>query len=220
VGQLPNTVSKEGDENEETWQWMKDWLEKQGEGTVVYVAFGSEAKPSQEKVTEIGLGLEKSKLPFLWVLRLQQGPSDPQVLRLPEGFEERTRGRGVVCSRWAPQLKILGHVAVGGFLTHSGWSSVVEAVQHEKPMVLLTFLADQGINARVLEEKKMGYSVPREEHDGSFTSDSVAHSLRLVMLEEEGRPYRESVKDMKDFFVNEESQESYIENLLNFLRRE
>jgi len=48
----------------------------------------------------------------------------------------------------------------------------------------------------------------------------VAHSLRLVMLEEEGRPYRESVKDMKDFFVNEESQESYIENLLNFLRRE
>ncbi|QCD81983.1 hydroquinone glucosyltransferase [Vigna unguiculata] len=216
VGQLPNTVSKEGEEKD-TWQWMIDWLDKQVEGTVVYVAFGSEAKPSQEEVTEIGLGLEKSKLPFLWVLKLQRGPCDPEVLRLPEGFEERTRGRGVVCSTWVPQLKILGHVAVGGFLTHSGWSSVVEAVQNEKPMVLLTFLADQGINARVLEEKKMGYSVPRDEHDGSFTSDSVAHSLRLVMFEEEGRPYRENIKDVKDLFVNTENQERYIENLLNLL---
>ncbi|TKY58728.1 UDP-glycosyltransferase 91A1 [Spatholobus suberectus] len=217
VGQLVSTGFDGGVDND-TWRWIKDWLDKRTCGTVVYVAFGSEAKPSQDEATQIALGLEKSKLPFFWVLRLQRGPCDPHVLRLPEGFEERTKERGVVCTTWAPQRKILGHVAVGGFLTHSGWTSVVEAVQNEKPLVLLTFLADQGLNARVLEEKKMGYSVPRDERDGSFTSDAVADSVRLVMVEEEGRIYRERIKEMKDLFVNTERQERYIDELLYYLR--
>ncbi|XP_061375007.1 UDP-glycosyltransferase 91A1-like [Gastrolobium bilobum] len=216
VGQLPSTGLDGGNENN-AWQWMKDWLDNKSRGTVVYVAFGSEAKPNQEEVTKIALGLEKSELPFFWVLRVRRGPSDTVVLQLPEGFEERTRGRGVVCTTWAPQLKILSHENVGGFLTHSGWTSVVEAVQNEKPLVLLTFLADQGINARVLEEKKMGYSVPRNERDGLFTSDSVADSVRLLMVEEEGRIYRGKIKEMKDLFVNREKQERYIDNLLDFL---
>ncbi|CAJ1940289.1 unnamed protein product [Sphenostylis stenocarpa] len=216
AGQLVNTEFDNGEDND-IWRWMEDWLDKQEHGRVVYVAFGSEAKPRQDEVAEIALGLEKSKLPFLWALRVKRGPWDPDVLRLPEGFEERTKGRGIVCTSWAPQLKILGHVAVGGFLTHSGWTSVVEAVQNEKPLVLLTFLADQGINARVLEEKKMGYSVPRDERDGSFTSDAVADSLRLVMVEEEGRIYRETIKEVKDLFVNKERQGRYMDELLNYL---
>ncbi|KAK7361171.1 hypothetical protein VNO77_03217 [Canavalia gladiata] len=218
VGQLPSTGFVGADDND-TWQWMKDWLDKQACGSVVYVAFGSEAKPSQEEVTQIALGLEKSKLPFFWALRLQRGPWDPDVLRLPEGFEERNKRFGMVCTSWVPQLKILGHTAVGGFLTHSGWTSVVEAVQYEKPLVLLTFLADQGINARVLEEKKMGYSVPRDERDGSFSSDSLADSLRLVVFEEEGRIYRERIKEMKDLFINKQRKDRYINNLLHILKR-
>ncbi|ESW28457.1 hypothetical protein PHAVU_003G288100 [Phaseolus vulgaris] len=217
AGQLPSTAPV-GSEDNETWRWMKEWLDKQARGRVVYVAFGSEAKPTQEEVTEIALGLEKSELPFLWVLRVQRGPSDPDVLRLPEGFEERTKARGVVCRSWAPQLKILEHVAVGGFLTHSGWTSVVEGIQNEKALVLLTFLSDQGINARVLEEKKMGYSVPRDEEDGSFSSDSVAESLKLVVVEEEGKIYRERIKEMKDLFVNEDRQNRYIDNLIHNLK--
>ncbi|KAI9111915.1 hypothetical protein K1719_017605 [Acacia pycnantha] len=203
VGQLPSTAYDGGNERD-TWGWMKEWLDKQRRGTVVYVAFGSEAKPSQEEAREIALGLEKSELPFFWALRTQRGPNDPEVLRLPEGFEERTHGRGVVCTGWAPQMKILGHVSVGGFLTHSGWTSVVEAIQNEKPLVLLTFLADQGLNARVLEENSMGYSIPRDERDGSFTSESVAESLRLVMVKEEGRIYREKIKEMKDLSISHE----------------
>ncbi|XP_028754566.1 UDP-glycosyltransferase 91A1-like [Neltuma alba] len=217
VGQLPSTAYDGGNEND-AWRWMKDWLDKQNRGTVVYVAFGSEAKPSQEEVREIALGVEKSELPFFWVLRTQRGPYDPEILRLPEGFEERTHGRGVVCTGWAPQLKILGHESVGGFLTHSGWTSVVEAIQNEKPLVLLTFLTDQGLNARVLEEKKMGYSIPRDERDGSFKSESVAESLRLVMVKEEGRIYREKIREMKDSFVNRERQEEYVDDLIKHLR--
>ena len=219
VGQLPTTEFDGGDDTD-AWRWMKEWLDKQARGSVVYVAFGSESKPSEEEVKEIALGLEKSELPFFWALRVRHGPSDAVVMRLPEGFEERTRGRGVVCTGWAPQVKILGHESVGGFLTHSGWTSVVEAVQNEKPLVLLTFFADQGTNARVLEERKMGYSVPRDELDGSFTSDSVADSVRVVVVEDEGRVYREKIKEVKDLFVNNERQERYIDDLLCFLRHE
>ncbi|KAL0009801.1 hypothetical protein SO802_004909 [Lithocarpus litseifolius] len=68
VGQLPTVVYDNGDETE-TWLWMKDWLDKQAKGSVVFVAFGSEAKPSQEELTEIALGLEQSKLPLFLVPR-------------------------------------------------------------------------------------------------------------------------------------------------------
>ncbi|KAG5574531.1 hypothetical protein H5410_054665 [Solanum commersonii] len=179
MGQLPTTKYEDDNTKIDAWREMKLWLDEQEKGKVIYVAFGSEAKPSQNELTELSLGLELSGLPFFWVLRTKRGESDDELIQLPEGFEERTKGRGIVCTSWAPQLKILSHDSVGGFLTHSGWSSVVEAIQFEKSLVLLTFLADQGINARLLEEKKMAYSIPRNDQDGSFTSDSVAESLKL-----------------------------------------
>jgi UDP:flavonoid glycosyltransferase YjiC (YdhE family) len=40
---------------------------------------------------------------------------------------------------------------------------MVEALQFERALILLTFFADQGINAKVLDEKKIGYLIPRNE---------------------------------------------------------
>ncbi|VFQ99660.1 unnamed protein product [Cuscuta campestris] len=216
VGQLPTTDNAA--DGGASWPETKAWLDRQAAGSVVYVAFGSEAKPSQLEITHIALGLERSGFPFFWVLRTRRGEADTDSTRLPDGFEERTGGRGVVCTSWAPQLKILSHDSVGGFLTHSGWSSVVEAVQFEKPLVLLTFLADQGLNARVLEEKKMGYSIPRDERDGRFTSESVAESLQLVMAGEEGKIYREKIKEMKGVFCDRGKQDGAVDDLLSYLQ--
>ncbi|KAA8546688.1 hypothetical protein F0562_003081 [Nyssa sinensis] len=208
VGQLPSTAFNGVDEdNDDAWKATKEWLDKQARSSVVYVAFGSEAKPSQAELTEITLGLELSQLPFFWVLRTRRGLTDTELIELPEGFERRTEGRGVVCTSWAPQVKILSHDSVGGFLTHSGWSSVVEAVQFERALILLTFLAHQGLNARLLEEKKMAYSIPRDERDGSFTRNSVAESLRLVMVKEEGKIYRDKVKEMRGLFGDRDRQD-------------
>ncbi|KAH0775591.1 hypothetical protein KY290_007002 [Solanum tuberosum] len=185
VGQLPTTMYEDDNTKIDAWREIKLWLDEQEKGKVIYVAFGSEVKPSQNELTELAFGLELSGLPFFWVLRTKRGESDDELIQLPEGFEDRTNGRGIVCTSWVPQLKILSHDSVGVFLTHSGWSSVVEAIQFEKPLVLLTFLADQGLNARLLEEKKMAYSISRDDRDGSFTRDSVAESLTLVLVEKE-----------------------------------
>ncbi|KAI7994281.1 UDP-glycosyltransferase 91A1 [Camellia lanceoleosa] len=142
IGLLPTTAYDSSD-NGEAWTEIKEWLDKQSKRSVVYVAFGSEAKPNQAELTEIALGLELSELPFFWVLRNRSSVADTEVIELPNGFEERTKERGVVCTSWAPQLKILSHDSVGGFLSHSGLSSVVEAIQC-KPLILLSSWRTQG----------------------------------------------------------------------------
>ncbi|OMO56287.1 UDP-glucuronosyl/UDP-glucosyltransferase [Corchorus capsularis] len=215
TGQLPPVLTNYNnqDDDEASWKPIKEWLDKQEGGSVVYVAFGSEADPSEEELTEIALGLELSGLPFFWVLRTRRGA----ILDLPDGFEDRTKGRGVVWRSWAPQVKILAHESVGGFLSHAGWSSVVEAITFQRPLILLTFLFDQGLNARVLEEQKLGYVIPRDDIDGTFTRDSVAESVRLVVLEEAGQVYRDNVKKMKGVFGDPEIQDRYVDQLLNFL---
>lgn len=225
VGMLPTKATGNDDDAEESkgdsaagWEEMKLWLDNQATSSVVYIAFGTEMKPEQAELNEIALGLEQSGLPFFWVLRTKRGESDTEILRLPEGFEERTKGRGFIFTSWAPQLKILSHGSVGGLLIHSGWSSVVEAIQFEKGIVMLTFLPDQGVIGRFLNEKKIAYLIPRDSHDGSFTSKSVADALRLVMVEEEGKFYREKVKEMKGLLCDQAKQDQYIDKLLDFLQ--
>ncbi|KAL6320978.1 hypothetical protein AAG906_010787 [Vitis piasezkii] len=73
----------------------------------------------------------------------------------PNGSEQRTKDRGVVCTTWALQLKMLTHASIGSFLSHSEWSSVVKALHLARPLILLTFLAGQGLNANCLQEKEM-----------------------------------------------------------------
>ena len=124
----------------------------------------------------------------------------------------------MVCTSWALQLKILAHDSVGGFLTHSGWSSVVEALQFERPLVILTFYSDEGINAKLLEEKHIGYLIPGNEQDVSFTWDSVAKFIRLVIVEEEGKMYRDKAKEMKGLFGDKKSQDQYLDSFLNYLK--
>ncbi|XP_015890464.2 UDP-glycosyltransferase 91A1-like [Ziziphus jujuba] len=219
VGQLPPLPSDANSEEEDnSWRSIKEWLEKQGKGSVIYVAFGSEAKPSQDELTEIALGLERSELPFFWVLRTRRGSADTEEVELPQGFEKRTRGRGVVYTSWAPQMKILSHDSVGGVLSHSGWSTVVEALMFGRPLVLLTFFADQGINARVLEEKKIGYSITRDENDGSFSGGCVAESLKMVLVKQEGKIYRDKAVEMKGLFGDRDRQSRYVDNLLDYLK--
>ncbi|XAR71128.1 Soyasaponin III rhamnosyltransferase [Bertholletia excelsa] len=220
VGLLPPSGNGRGEDDvDETWLTIKEWLDKQGEGSVAYVAFGTESELSQTEVREIALGLELSGLPFFWVLRARRhSDSETTETGLPDGFEERTRGRGVVWRSWAPQVKILSHVSVGGVLTHSGLSSVIEAVHCGKPLMLITFFSDTALVARVLEAKKMGYVIPRDESDGSFTNEAVKGSLRMVMVEEEGKMYRDKVKEVREVLLGRVTQDKYVLDFLDYLK--
>ncbi|KAG6477036.1 hypothetical protein ZIOFF_066286 [Zingiber officinale] len=59
----------------------------------------------------------------------------------------RLRECGLLAS-WCPQEEVLGHAAVGGFLTHSGWNSTLESIVGEVAMLSWPFFAEQQTNSR------------------------------------------------------------------------
>ena len=114
---------------------------------------------------ELAAGLELSGARFLWALRPPSAAAAGAPL-LPEGFEELTRARGAVCAGWVPQVRVLAHAAVGAFLTHCGWGSVAESLRFGLPLVMLPFITDQGLIARIMAERGVGVEVARRDDDG------------------------------------------------------
>ncbi|EOA15193.1 hypothetical protein CARUB_v10028581mg [Capsella rubella] len=214
TGFLPPVIVDEDedeDEDDTTWVRIKEWLDKQRVNSVVYVSLGTEASLRREEVTELALGLEKSETPFFWVLRNKP--------KFPDGFEERVKGRGMVHVGWVPQVKILRHESVGGFLTHCGWNSVVEGLGFGKVPIYLPVLNEQGLNTRLLHGKGLGVEVLRDERDGSFDSYSVAESVRLVMVDDEkGESIRDKAKVMKGLFGNMDENSGYVDEIVGFMR--
>ncbi|TVU08049.1 hypothetical protein EJB05_41434, partial [Eragrostis curvula] len=51
---------------------------------------------------------------------------------------------------WCHQVQVLSHKAVGCFITHCGWNSVLESVTSGVPMVGVPFMSDQRMNAQLV----------------------------------------------------------------------
>ncbi|CAL5051753.1 unnamed protein product [Urochloa decumbens] len=127
------------------------WLDGQAPGSVVYVSFGSISRAEPKQVVEIGLGLEASGHPFIWVLR-NAGDYDEATRAFLGELEARVAGRGLLVRGWAPQLLVLSHDAVGGFVTHCGWNSTLEAVAAGLPVVTWPHFTDQFLNEKLAVE--------------------------------------------------------------------
>uniref|UniRef100_A0ACD5Y8N2 Uncharacterized protein n=1 Tax=Avena sativa TaxID=4498 RepID=A0ACD5Y8N2_AVESA len=192
------------------------WLDAQPAQSVVYVALGSEVLLRPEEVHELAHGLELGGTRFLWALR--KPPVDADVV-LPAGFEERTRGHGLVMNGWVPQLEILAHDAVSVSLTHCGWNSTIEGLLFGRPLVMLPIMGDQEPNARLMERRKVGVQVPRNQNDGSFDREGVAAAIRAVAVEEEGRRvFTANAKKLQEIVSDTECHERYIDRFIQQLR--
>ncbi|RZC44707.1 hypothetical protein C5167_037658 [Papaver somniferum] len=219
MGSMLPPLPSEEEEKNEAWVEIKQWLEKQKEGSVVYVALGSEASLTQQGMHELATGLESSNLPFFWVIRKPLGSTQEDYFNtmLPSGFEDRVKDRGILWKGWVPQLRILSHLSVGGFLTHCGWGSTTEGLGLGKLLLLLPMLYDQGLVARLVHSRKIGLEIPRDERDGSFTRESVAESLRILMVGEESEKFKIKAREMKEVFTDMERQNGYIDDLERFM---
>ncbi|KAG7961193.1 hypothetical protein I3843_09G003500 [Carya illinoinensis] len=163
------------------------WLDAQEPCSVVYACLGSVCNLIPSQLVELGLGLEESNKPFIWVIRETKNSEELEKWILEDGFEERIKGRGLLIRGWAPQLLILSHPSVGGFLTHCGWNSSLEGICAGMPMVTWPHFGDQFMNEKLLvqilkigvkvgvedplqlgEEEKMGVLVKKEDVKGAI----------------------------------------------------
>ncbi|GJN17978.1 hypothetical protein PR202_gb05089 [Eleusine coracana subsp. coracana] len=186
------------------------WLDAQPEGSVVFLCFGSIGRFGAEQIKEVARGLEMvSEQRFLWVVRAPpsadpakkfERPPEPDLeALLPEGFLARTGSRGLVVKSWAPQRDVLAHKAVGGFVTHCGWNSVLEAVMAGVPMIAWPLYAEQRLN-RVFLEAELRLAVAVEGYDkgaGVVSAEEVAEKVRWLMESEGGRELRERTMEAK-----------------------
>ncbi|KAH9323869.1 hypothetical protein KI387_018508 [Taxus chinensis] len=191
-----SSVRKSRKSNIDEEQCMQ-WLDAQAPGSVLYVSFGSEVGPSDLEWTELALGLESAGKSFILVLQAGEEEEEEEDV-LPEGFEGRVEGRGLVVRGWAPQLLILSHPATGGFLTHCGWNSTVESLGRGVAMLAWPIRGDQHYNAKLLvRELQVAAMIEVDAESGVVKSDSVAKGVKILMESEDGVKMREKAKAVK-----------------------
>ncbi|KAF3614855.1 Zeatin O-xylosyltransferase [Capsicum annuum] len=179
-----------------------DWLDKQSPRSVLYVSFGTTTSFSDREIKELAMGLEQSKQRFLWVLRdADRGDiftGGARRFELPEGFEERVKGFGLVEREWAPQPEILAHSSTGGFMSHCGWNSCIESITMGVPIAAWPMHSDQPINGLLVTEMlKIGLIV-REwgKREDLVTASTIENVVTKLMASEEGDVIRKRAEEL------------------------
>uniref|UniRef100_A0A6N2KAB7 anthocyanidin 3-O-glucosyltransferase n=1 Tax=Salix viminalis TaxID=40686 RepID=A0A6N2KAB7_SALVM len=141
------------------------------------------------KLKEIATGLEASGLQFIWVVRRNKNSKEDKEDWLPEGFEERMEGKGLIIRGWAPQVLILDHEATGAFVTHCGWNSTLEGITAGKPMITWPLFGEQFYNEKlVIDVLRTGVAVGAKEWAGmhadhvTLKSEVIEKAITRIMV--------------------------------------
>ncbi|CAK7345158.1 unnamed protein product [Dovyalis caffra] len=190
---------------------IMQWLDDQPPSSVVFLCFGSWGSFSVDQVKEIAYALERCGHRFLWSLRKpsskvpNEAPSDHVNFEeiLPERFLDTTVEIGKVIG-WAPQIDVLSHQAIGGFVSHCGWNSILESVRFGIPIAAWPIYSEQQFNAfeMVAEqglavEMKIDYKRDFiEDNEIIVEADDIIKGIRRLMKHDSD--IRTKVKEMSE----------------------
>ncbi|KAG5616014.1 hypothetical protein H5410_015838 [Solanum commersonii] len=214
VGPLVRSQETETEHSE-----IMDWLNSKERCSTVFASFGTEYFLSKEETEELAVGLELSKVNFLWVIRFPVGQNMNLEEALPKGFLERVGNRGKVVQGWAPQLTILSHWSIGGFVSHCGWSSVMEGLKLGVPIIGMPMHLDQPLNAKLIVDAGVGEEVVRDKN-GNVDRHEVAKVLREVVEEKSGQRLRKKAREFSEIMKSngEKEIDEVVKELLNLCK--
>uniref|UniRef100_A0A0D9X2T7 Glycosyltransferase n=1 Tax=Leersia perrieri TaxID=77586 RepID=A0A0D9X2T7_9ORYZ len=188
------------------------WLNGKETRSVVFVSFGTEYFMSEKQLSRMARGLELTGAKFLWVVRFpaaaEGSDGDGAVARAMPGWFTPSAEKGMVVEGWAPQRRVLGHRACGAFVTHCGWSSVVEAMAAGVPMVAMPLHIDQPINAGLAAELGVAARVvaPLGEE---FEAEDVACAVSAVMTRsEEAEAMRRRARELREVVARRDADDA------------
>ncbi|KAL6574864.1 hypothetical protein OROMI_012149 [Orobanche minor] len=192
-----------------------DWLNSRSPGSVLYVSFGSLAKIDTNVIFEIAGGLLLSEVNFIWVLRPGIVGSERGEI-LPDGFEDSVRDRGLII-KWCDQNQVLSNPAIGGFLTHCGWNSVLESIWCGVPMICYPLFTDQITNRKlVVDDWRIGINLCE---GGFITREEVAEKIRILMSGEMSYELRKEIGNVREIVQNASTKSGSSEkNFDRFIR--
>ncbi|KAL7136683.1 hypothetical protein ABFS83_10G046200 [Erythranthe nasuta] len=168
-----------------------EWLGSKPIGSVLYVSFGSLAQSNKQITEEIAYGLVTGGTNFVWVIR-----EENDDVFLPEGFKNEIRDKGLIVS-WCNQNAVISSPAIGGFLTHCGWNSILESIWCGVPMICYPFFADQPTNRKlVVDDWKIGINLC-DYGNTCVGRNEVAEKIRQLMNGETSNELRREVEKIR-----------------------
>ncbi|KAK2665037.1 hypothetical protein Ddye_003611 [Dipteronia dyeriana] len=204
------------------------WLNSKKPISVIYICFGSISNFNSDQLMELAMGLEASGQDFIWVVRRDKKDEDGNEEDwLPEGFEKRMEGKGLIIRGWAPQVLILEHESVGGMVTHCGWNSILEGVAAGVPMVTWPVAAEQFYNEKLVTQVlKIGVSVGVQQWVilvGDFVKrDAIEKAVKEVTVGDKAEEMRSRAKALGEMarraVEKEGSSHSDLDVLIDELR--
>ncbi|EXC16163.1 UDP-glycosyltransferase 86A1 [Morus notabilis] len=153
------------------------WLNSKPQGSVLYVSFGSALPSKKSDIEEIAHGLALSGVNFIWVLR-PDAVSYEEPYVLPLEIEDKIKDKGLIV-QWCNQVEVISNPAIGGFLTHCGWNSVMESLRCGVPLLCFPLFTDQPTNRKlVVDDLRVGINLCIRE---PLTRSEVAQKINRLM---------------------------------------
>ncbi|XP_048509530.1 UDP-glucosyltransferase 2-like [Athalia rosae] len=166
-------------------QGLKKWLDESTEG-FIYISFGTILKAEtlpKNIIDELYSGFEKVKP--IRVLFKVSSPED-----LPPGLPDN-----VLTMKWIPQMQILQHKNVRGFVTHCGLMGVQEAVAFGVPIIGIPMFGDQPRNVKNCVEKGVAVRLDYE----NITEYNFVGAVNAVVYDPK---YKENMMKLSSEFLD------------------
>lgn len=162
---------------------MEKFIRQGGDAGFIYISFGSAIKISTVSPKVLGIFFEtirSSKLRFLWKW---------------EGETPADAPANVYFHKWFPQLDVLAHPKIRGFIMQGGQISMQQAISNGVPLIILPVNGDQDLTGKRLRSAGNGIELEFIELTTPQLTDAVQRLVQEPSFRERAKKLAKACND-------------------------